>query len=96
MEDSHVRHDEHRRRECHDPPTSPELMAHHASVRRNSEHVSEAADADDAALDAAQLHLVEQHFDVVRLDVAMPMKMREDASVVLGLREIHDKDAATR
>jgi hypothetical protein len=71
-------------------------MAHHASARRKGQYVLKAADTDGAALDAAQLRAIEQCFDILRLDMTVPMNVREDTSGVLGLREIHDKDAASR
>jgi hypothetical protein len=43
----------------------------------------------------AQLRAIEQCFDIPRLDMTVPMKVREDTSGVLGLREIHDEDAAS-
>ena len=71
-------------------------MAHHASARRTGQYVLEAADTDGAAFDAPQLCAIEQYFDILRLNMTVPMKVREDTSGVLGLREIHDKDAASR
>jgi len=70
-------------------------MAHHVSVWRNGQHVLKAADTDGAALNTAQLRAIEQCFDIPRLDMTVPMKVREDTSGVLGLREIHDEDAAS-
>jgi len=68
---------------------------HHASAWHNGQDVLKAADTDGAALDTAQLRAIEQCFDVLLLDMTVPMKVREDTSGVLGLREIHDEDAAS-
>ena len=70
-------------------------MACH-SAWRNGQYVLKAADTDGAALDAAQLRAIEQCLHIPRLHMPVPMKVREDATGVLGLREVHDKDAASR
>jgi hypothetical protein len=71
-------------------------MAHYALPWRKGQYVLKAADTDGTTLDAAQLRVIEECFHILRLDVTVPMKVREDTSGLLGLREIHDKEAASR
>jgi hypothetical protein len=49
-------------------------MAHHASALRKGRYVLKAADTDGVALDAAQLRAIEKCFDILRLDMTVPMK----------------------
>ena len=73
-----------------------EPMACHTSGRRKGQHVLKTADAHRAALDGRHPHSVEEGFDILRFDVAVPVKVREEAPVVLRLRKVYDQHASSR
>jgi len=55
-----------------------------------------AADAQGAALDAAESRFLEQGEDLVWIDVTMAMKVREETRLPLRVREVNDKHTALR
>lgn len=72
------------------------VVAVHRSATGSRQHVLEAAETDRATVDAVQACFLEQRHDLPRIDVTVPVKVREKPLSILRVREIDDQHAPFR
>jgi hypothetical protein len=76
---SDMRSDQHQHHEYGDPCAPVNSMSLHWSHHSHRPHEVETADAHGSALDAAQFRFLEPRHNILRVDVTMAVKMREEA-----------------